>query len=266
MTEVDSELRNAASGPSTGRTPTEAGLQGGVKPPGPKLSVDRIVDAAIALACRDGVAGVSMARLAAQLGSGTMSLYRHVASREELLAVMVDRALGPPAPPPPDQSWRQALTGWAEQLRDVLSRHPWVLQIPIPGPPQLPNDLRHLEVALDALAQTGLSEHDKFSTIVLISGFVRHDTTLRQSVTQRGATAAPTYAATLAARLDPVEFPRLQQALNADALDKDGVHEHFAFGLKLILDGLQIRIDQITQTKTCAPSTPPTRSRAKTLW
>ena len=76
----------------------EAGARRG---PRPALSLDRIVATAIAVADRDGLAALSMARLAQELGSAPMSLYRHVANKDELLVFMQDAAPGPPPALPP---------------------------------------------------------------------------------------------------------------------------------------------------------------------
>ena len=96
------------------------------------LNVDRVVAAAIELADEDGLAAVSMARVAERLGFTTMSLYRHVASKEELVWRMLDIALGP-APEFATPDWRTGLERWAHEFRAVLLRHPWGIDIPITG-------------------------------------------------------------------------------------------------------------------------------------
>src|SRR3954451_19235158 len=80
------------------------------KGPKPGLSLERIVEAAVALAQAEGIGAVSMARVAGGLGSCPMSLYRHVAAKDELLALMVDAALGPVPSPAPQEDWRAGLT------------------------------------------------------------------------------------------------------------------------------------------------------------
>ena len=82
-----------------------------------------------------------------------MSLYRYVAAKDELLALMVDAALGAPgAPPDADEDWRAGLARWAWTYHDALRRHPWVLRVPISGPPVTPNQVAWLEDGL-ALAR-----------------------------------------------------------------------------------------------------------------
>src|SRR5260370_42469779 len=77
------------------------------KGPKPALSLPRIVDAAVRIADTEGLNAVSMGRVAAELGSAPMSLYRHVSAKDELLRLMVDAAWGDsPGPPPPGERWR----------------------------------------------------------------------------------------------------------------------------------------------------------------
>src|ERR1700728_977916 len=84
------------------------------KGPKPGLSLEKIVAAAVHVGATDGLAAVSMGRVAAELGAGTMALYRYVGSKSELLNLMVDAAFGPP-PPLPESAvgWRAALSHWA---------------------------------------------------------------------------------------------------------------------------------------------------------
>ena len=107
------------------------------KGPRPALSLERILAAAITVADRDGLDGVSMARVAAEVGSAPMSLYRYVATKDELLLLMVDAALGLP-PEATDgaaaSGWRAGLEGWGTAVYDRYLRHPWAVQVPISGP------------------------------------------------------------------------------------------------------------------------------------
>src|SRR5262245_20143487 len=101
--------------------------------PGPKpgLSIQAIAAAAVRIADRDGLGAVSMARVAAELGFTTMSLYRYVASKDDLYVAMLDEAYGLPDLGDSDGlDWRQRLTAWAEAIRDGVTRRPWILQVP----------------------------------------------------------------------------------------------------------------------------------------
>src|SRR5918997_4285770 len=90
------------------------------KGPRPALSLERIVAAAVKVAAADGLQAVSMSRVAAELGVSTMSLYRYVAAKDELLALMADLPFeAPPARRGPEESWRDGLSRWASTEREV---------------------------------------------------------------------------------------------------------------------------------------------------
>jgi AcrR family transcriptional regulator len=214
------------------------------------LSLDRIVAAAVEVAGAEGIEAVSMSRVARALGSSPMSLYRYVAAKDELLALMVDAALGASpdtAPPGPDADWRERMSRWAWTYHDALRRHPWVLRIPISGPPVTPNQIAWLEEGLAALRDTGLREDEKLSVILLVSGFVRNEATLAADVAEAAAASGqeimPGWAAVLARVTDPERFPALHAALGSVAfLQDDDPDDEFVFGLARVLDGVEALI------------------------
>ncbi|MGZ8778187.1 MAG: TetR/AcrR family transcriptional regulator, partial [Mycobacterium sp.] len=136
------------------------------------LSRERIVTAAVELADSDGLGALSMARLAERLGCGTMSLYRHVANKDELVTFMLSTAPGPPPAADP-ADWRGALTDWADGLWDIYHRHPWILAAAAAGPPADPGQLTWLNAGLAALGGTALSERDKLAAVMAVLHYVR---------------------------------------------------------------------------------------------
>ena len=209
--------------------------------PKPGLTLDRIVAAGIKVAMTEGIGALSMTRVAAELGVGTMSLYRYVAAKDELLTLMVDSALGTPPPAPPGEDWRAGLIRWAVGVRSAYRRHPWALRVPISAPPLGPNNVAWLENALRALADTPLSEQEKLSTVLLVSGFVRNDVTLDLDLAAGagGTNVMPTYAQMLGALIEGGDFPALEDAIASGALgDDDDLDSEFEFGLARILDGV----------------------------
>ncbi|HUJ35934.1 MAG TPA: TetR/AcrR family transcriptional regulator [Solirubrobacteraceae bacterium] len=209
--------------------------------PKPGLTLDRIVAAGIKVAMTEGIGALSMTRVAAELGVGTMSLYRYVAAKDELLTLMVDSALGTPPPARPGEDWRAGLTRWALGVRDAYRRHPWGLRVPISAPPLGPYNVAWLENALKALADTPLSEQQKLSTVLLLSGFVRNDVTLDLDLAAGagGEQVMPTYARMLGALIEGGDFPALADAVASGALeDEDDPDSEFEFGLERILDGV----------------------------
>jgi AcrR family transcriptional regulator len=213
----------------------------GTRGPRRGLTLEAIVAAGIEVAAADGVGALSMARIAKQLGVGTMSLYRYVAAKDELLTLMVDTALGPPPPLPQPGGWRAGLTAWCDGLRDVYRLHTWSLRVPISGPPLGPNNVAWLDRALDALTETPLREQDKLSCVLVLSGFVRNDATLTADFAAGSDNEAvmPGYGALVAQITSAEEFPSLHRAIASGALDdEDDLDIEYLFGLARILDGI----------------------------
>ncbi|MFY1620679.1 TetR/AcrR family transcriptional regulator [Micromonospora sp. WMMD736] len=225
------------------------------KGPRPGLTVAGIVDAAVRVADADGLAAVSMSRVAKELGAATMALYRHVGSKDDLLTLMVDVGYGPaPGSAAPDGDWRAGLTRWAWAEHDVLRRRPWLLHIPIAGPPATPQQLGWLEDGLGCLDGTPLPESAKMSILLLITGYVRNEAMLTNQIAEGSRAAGvepgemmPAYGAMLARLIDPVRFPGLTRVLDAGVLDQDdGPDDEFTFGLDRILDGVEALIARRT--------------------
>jgi AcrR family transcriptional regulator len=224
------------------------------KGPRPALTLERIVAAAVRVAATDGLAAVSMSRVAADLGVSTMSLYRYVASKDELLALMTDLPFeAPPAPRGPEEGWREGLSRWAWTELAVYRRNPWVLRIPISGPPVTPNAMAWLERGLACLGDTGLEEGEKLSVMLLLTGFVRGQAALQVDLAAAQASgAAPpdpemmgSFGRLMARLLDPDRFPALHAVIAAGVFDEpdDGDYD-FVFGLERVLDGIETLIDR----------------------
>lgn len=204
------------------------------------LSRERIVRVAVELADTEGLAALSMARLAERLGCGTMSLYRHVANKDELVMFMLAAAVGPP-PSVDARNWAAALMNWAIALWDVYHRHPWVLQAVAAGPPADPGQVAWLDAGLAALGRTGLPERDKLAAVMAILHFVRGAAAVD---IEAGRTEWPEYSTLLRRVLDPVRFPALAAALQDGVFDRtdNDPQADFRSGLSQLLDGIATRI------------------------
>ena len=223
------------------------------KGPRPALSLERIVAAAVKVAAADGLQAVSMSRVAGELGVSTMSLYRYVAAKDELLALMADLPFeAPPARRGPEESWRDGLSRWAWTELAVYRRNPWVLRIPISGPPVTPNAIAWLERGLDALRDTGLVEGEKLSVMLLLTGFVRSQAMLEADIAAaQAAGGAPpdpelmgAYGRLLARLTDPERFPALHAVIAAGVFDEPDEPDYdFNFGLERVLDGIETLIE-----------------------
>lgn len=220
---------------------------------GPKraLSLERVVDAGVAVAAAEGIGAVSMGRVAKELGMSAMALYRYVASKDELLALMVDQSLGEVPELDEADGWRAGLERWAWTELAAYRRHGWVLQVPVSGPPITPKSIRFLEQGLRCLAGTPLGPHEKMSVLLSITSYTRSWATLSAQVTA-AITNDPTaarlianYGEILGRVADPEEFPALQEVLAADVFDPTDEmdDEDFVFGLARLLDGVEMFID-----------------------
>ena len=218
--------------------------------PKPGLSVDRIVDAAIRIADEEGLDSVSMRRVATDLGTGAMSLYRYVPGKAELLDLMLDRVRFPDSPNDGagNGSWRAALESAAREALAVHRRHPWLLRVNQSRPLLGPRALATLEHLLARIRPMGLTDPELVSTVVMIDGYVvgaaRTQVHQEEAARSTGLSDAEFYGA---------QVPALEKAMATGAyptlasLSPDTFtagFDHFEFGLGRILDGLEVVVQQ----------------------
>lgn len=213
-----------------------------------ELSAGRIVDAAIRLADKEGLAAVSMARVGKDLGFTSMSLYRHLRSKEELLVLMVDAAFGEPdlgtAGPFPTGSepdWRVATRSWAKAIEQRYRKHPWILDYPVTGPPASPHELLWLEQLLRALAPTPLSASEKLNSALMLANLVRSSTRMELDVADNDSPAAfEAYVALLFKLLDPqVHREVLGLFSDPELAVMEQAGDELSFALERYLDGME---------------------------
>lgn len=217
--------------------------------PGPRrsLQLHAIAAAGVALADEGGLGRVSMRAVGARLGMTSMGLYRYVHAKDELLALIIDEALGPPDFAAYGQAgWRDRLTAWAYAARARLEAHPWVLSVSLPDPPALPYQIQWTERGLEALQPTRLAETEKLSALLLVNVYVRGQVQLASGLTSRvrpGDNPGPQYARMLLRLADAERFPRLIAAMTerAKARPGDFATDEFRFGLGTVLDGIACR-------------------------
>jgi DNA-binding transcriptional regulator YhcF (GntR family) len=141
----------------------------------PDLSRAGIVTTAIAIADDEGIEALAMRGVATEMAVPTMSLYRHVASKDALLLMMADSVLGEESPPPMgDTPWRDYLRDLAELQWAVYTRHPWLPQVlSITRPQILPKGMRHTEAILRTLDTLPLDALTKLRTGIALLAYVR---------------------------------------------------------------------------------------------
>jgi AcrR family transcriptional regulator len=211
--------------------------------PKPGLSLDGIVRAAIKIADAEGLDAVSMQRVAAEFGFTTMSLYRYVPGKSELIDLMIDAAAGPA----PDLSaipggWRPKLAEWARRTWVFFGEHPWFLGAAmqrIMGP----NQLGWLEAAVAALSGHGLVGQELLEAVLVVNGQVRSMAPFAASPDSAGWTGA--LGDLLRAHSE--RFPALSAAIADGAFAVDEDDDSLEFGLERVLDGIEVLIRQRTE-------------------
>ncbi len=215
----------------------------------PKVSVADVVDAAIELADRDGLAALSMRTLAEHLGIGAMTLYSYVAGRDDLVVLMFDHVLGRTELPPLEGDLRARLTTVAEvQLADCRA-HPWLLDVVGVRPWLGPHVADRYEWQLSAVEGVGLDDLEMDQTITLVAGFAtniaRAEHGVREAERRSGTTDlawweenAEELGRVMAAREYPLAGRVGTAAGEAYQAGSDPSRE-LEFGLARILDGIE---------------------------
>jgi DNA-binding transcriptional regulator YhcF (GntR family) len=224
------------------------------------VTLDGIVQAAIRVADAEGIDALSMRRVAADIGIPTMSLYRYVPSKEDLLLRMVDSVFSEDPLPEPAAHWRTRLEDLAHLQWAICHRHPWVARhVSITRPMAVPNGMAHTEAALRALEGTGLDKTTMVHAAVTIAGHVVGTALhLEQEVEAEqdsGLNNEEWYEAqdlTLGRLLASGRFPMLASLDDIPNFDLN-LDIIFELGLRLLLDGLTAMIDG---ARTSPASTP----------
>ncbi|HEX2362396.1 MAG TPA: TetR/AcrR family transcriptional regulator [Jiangellaceae bacterium] len=225
----------------------------GSRGPRPSLTLARVVDTAVAVADAEGLAAVSMRRVADELGVTTMSLYRYVPSKDSLLELMQDAGSGaPPEARDPPGPWRTELERWARSQKAVYRARPWLLHVPLAGPPMGPNSLGWMESALASLQDTGLGPDDMLFVLLLVTVYVRGEAQLgfgiAEAAERTGVSAQErdeVYANMMQSLLSSGRYPALARITAAGVFElaEQDPDADFEFGLSRILDGVQALVD-----------------------
>ena len=222
---------------------------------GPKreLSHEAIVAAAIELADAGGLGAVTMAKVAEALGFTTMSLYRYVSSKDELIMLMQDAVLRQPEVLPVDgDDWRTGLRDCAAILRGLYTQHPWLLDMPLSLVGVLmPNNLKFADAFYRAMRTLPVDVAIKQTTLMTLSMFARVFGQLERDLRAagEGATMTSSAYAGLAEVVTPERFPTLAPVFWAGAYagdpgadTEDPIGEDFALALELLLAGLAAHV------------------------
>jgi AcrR family transcriptional regulator len=220
----------------------------------PALSRAEIVDAAIAIADAEGSDAISMRRIAQVLRAGTMSLYWHVANKEQLLDLMLDALIAEVETPEPTGDWRADIRAQARNQRTMLLRHAWVVEFLGGRPPLGPNTLLQMDRMLAVVEGLGIGVEVALNILGTVQTYVMgsvlremQEVRLQREEDRSGITKeawAPLQAAWRNRLEADGRFTRVVRFLDAD-VDPDAEEtrdERFEFGLDCVIDGIAAKL------------------------
>jgi AcrR family transcriptional regulator len=224
----------------------------------PAHTREKIAETAIAIADAEGFEAVSMRRIAAELGAGTMTLYHYVRTKDELIALMDDTIMGElliPEDEVPD-GWREGLAEIARRTRGVFDRHPWALES-LRNADTGPNGMRHVEQTFAVAALMGLGTDVQFEVTALLDDYV-FGHVVRTAEMRRALAGEPNarrqldaMADYMVAQIETGEFPHLAAFAGDDineGLERWGRltvdRDRFERGLQRVLDGIELDLER----------------------
>jgi AcrR family transcriptional regulator len=249
-----------SDGPVAAGQPPAAGRAQASRSAGPRPAADRgpgdaerIVAAAITVADAEGLAALSMRRVATELGTAPMSLYRHVTDKDDLVLQMMNTVFARgrlPEPPGPPDGWRPRLDLAARTLWAMFREHPWLASaLSLTRPQALPAALPYTEWVLTALDGLGLDLDTMFSTYLTLINYVRGIAVNLESEAEAEAVTGlnseewlETQESQLDTILSPGQYPMFERLIREEydfSLDRI-----FEFGLQRLLDGLATLIEE----------------------
>lgn len=256
-------MTDTSQSPGAGARPATAGTPEGQRmvallwdPPGPgtrgprqKMSLDQVVEAAMAVADTDGFDALSMRGLAKHLGVGAMSLYTYVPGKAELFELMIDRAYRERVLPAPGIGWRQRYAGHAREALAMYRRHPWLVHSNLWRLPLGPHVLDVNEDMLRVGADAGLRPAQGVRVASLLESYIfgiaRGEIADRTEVLRTGESRDEYWAARSGfwtSHFDPVRFPTMLATWESGGFDAEateGPELILTFALDLILDSVE---------------------------
>lgn len=205
----------------------------GTRPP---LTRERILEVAVELADREGLGALTMRRLGAELGVEAMSLYKHVANKEEILDGIIEAVVAEIELPDGSTHWKDAMRRRATSARRVLSRHSWAIGLLESRGSSGPAALRYLDAILGSLRSAGFSVENAAHAFWLLDSYV-YGHVIQETSMPIAATPETTHATgTVDGSTDEYRYlAEMGEHAQRAAFSFDG---EFEFGLDLILDAL----------------------------
>ncbi len=219
--------------------------------PQPAYSRDQIAAAAVKIADAEGIEAVSMRRIAAELGSGTTSLYRYITKKDELLDLMSEAVLEGERLPKASGAWRADLQKIAYHIREMTLRHPWTIGISTFRSAMGPNTLRCLELTLSMIDRLGLDIDEMLVISNTLFTFARGYAAGEIAEVEASRRSGLNREQWMMSRVEHTQailragkypmFARVVKDAKAPH-DPDAAERGFAMGLEHLLNGIETRI------------------------
>jgi AcrR family transcriptional regulator len=220
----------------------------------PAHSREAIAAAALKIADTEGFEAVTMRRIAAELGAGTMTLYHYVRNKDELTILMSEAIMSEIVIPDDElpDGWREGLAEIARRTRRVFTRHPWIGDHMDDEQAQAgPSVLRHVEQSLAVAARTGLPIEEQLEFTALVDDYVIGYVMRNRAPDANHRRQMESMAAYLQTQLDSGEFPHLVELMGPDAavgvervMHLAADEGRFERGLQRLLDGIALEVDR----------------------
>jgi AcrR family transcriptional regulator len=211
----------------------------------PRLSVDAVVAAAIRVADADDLEAASMARVAADLGVATMTLYTYVPSRGDLVALMVDDVLLSRDLTAGDEGWRDRVALFAARTREMFVAHPWLTEVSLVRPPLGPGTMAEREFMIATMSAAGLPTATINRAAISITAYVYAFARQAGEDARLSRTSGQSTEAWWLERgefwekwFDVETHPAMTALWNSGGFDDEG-QTAFDYGLALLLDGIE---------------------------
>jgi AcrR family transcriptional regulator len=204
------------------------------------LSRERVLRAAIDATDQGGIGSLSMRKLAQELGVEAMSLYNHVANKDDILDGIVDMVFGEIGLPPRGVDWKTAMRQRAVSAREVLSRHPWAIALMEARSRPGPATLRHHDAVIGALRDAGFSIAMAAHAFSALNSYIYGFALQQMNLPFENSEEVAQLAESIFGRFSTNEYPHLTE-LTVEHVLKPGYAyaDEFEFGLDLILEGLE---------------------------
>jgi AcrR family transcriptional regulator len=219
------------------------------RPSRPPVTRTAVVDAAVALADREGLDAVSIRRVAAALDTRPMGLYAHFERKDDLIDLMLDSVIAECLVADLPDDWREALAEIARHTRATCLRHPWIVGGVERRAVMGPNAVRHLEQSLAAISGLSVDPVRARSILTALDSFtLGHLANTAAQRKARSELAPPQWRQAAVGYIDRLiasgEFPHLARAGAEHALPADDDEHIFEAGLDWLLTGISASLDQ----------------------